>query len=365
MKGQLVWMTEPMKFEIREYDLPKVEPEAVLLEVLQTNVCGSDLHIAKGHMPHLCTGGIGHEMIGRVIEMGDRRQTDSAGNPLKVGDRVVPCYLVTCNNCTFCLKGLYSRCVNARKYHLQKQEVVPHFHGATYATHYYVHHDQYFYKVPDNVTNAEASSANCALSQVYCAIDKANVKPGDTVLIQGAGGLGLNACAVAKEWGATVIIVDGVASRLEMAKRFGADHTINLSDPETDTFDKVVARVKELTNGLGADVGIEVAGIPVAFAQGPHLLRVGAKYIVMGNISIGNKVEVDPAFIVYQCIEIIGVAGYEPTYLYKALQFLERNVSKYPFNELIDATFSLEEVPTAIEKSINREVTRASIIVKA
>ncbi|MGG1677225.1 zinc-binding dehydrogenase [Neobacillus sp. NRS-1170] len=360
MKGKLVWMTEPLKFEVREYDLPEtIEPDAVLIEVLQTNVCGSDLHIAKGNLPHLRCGGIGHEVVGRIVKMGERRTTDNAGQPVNVGDRVVPTYIVSCNNCSYCLQGLYSSCLHSNKY-MGKQNIAPYFHGATYATHYYIHHDQYFYKVPEGITNQEASSANCALTQVYSAIDKANVKPGDSLVIQGAGGLGINACAVAKERGAKVIIIDTVDSRLELAKRFGADHVINMEGLDLRGLTK---RVRELTNGMGADFGMEVAGVPAAFSQGPHLLRNGGKYIVMGNISIGQKVEVDPAILILKAIKILPFAGYEPMYLYKALQFLERNVNKYPFNELTDAAFTLEEVAAAIDKSIKREVTRATIVV--
>ena len=360
MKGKLVWMTEPLKFELREYDLPEnIESEAVLIEVLQTNVCGSDLHIAKGEIPHLSCGGIGHEVVGRIIKLGERRTTDNAGQPVKVGDRVVPTYLASCNSCSYCLRGLYSKCINASKYS-GKQDVAPYFHGATYASHYYIHHDQSFYKVPDGITNQEASSVNCALSQVYSSIDKANLKPGDSIVIQGSGGLGINACAVAKERGAKVIIIDTIDSRLELAKKFGADHVINMKELNLRELTK---RVRELTDGMGADFGMEVAGVPSAFSQGPHLLRIGGKYIVMGNISVGQTTEIDPSLLIYKAIEILPFAGYEPAYLYKALQFLERNAQKYPFGELTDATFSLEDVATAIDKSIKREVTRATILV--
>ncbi|MGG0174755.1 zinc-binding dehydrogenase [Gottfriedia acidiceleris] len=360
MKGKLVWMTEPLKFEMREYDLPEnIEPDAVLIEVLQTNVCGSDLHIAKGNLPNLSCGGIGHEVVGRIVKLGERRTTDNAGQPVKVGDRVVPTYLVSCNKCSYCLRGLYSSCIHSSKY-IGKQNNAPHFHGATYATHYYIHHDQYFYKVPDGITNQEASSTNCALTQVYSAIDKANVKPGDSIVIQGAGGLGINACAVAKERGAKVIIIDTVDSRLEMAKKFGADHIINMKGLDLR---ELIIRVRELTDGMGADFGMEVAGVPSAFTQGPYLLRMGGKYIVMGNISVGQKAEVDPSILILKGIKILPFAGYEPMYLYNALKFLERNVKKYPFAELTDATFSLEEVATAIDKSLKREVTRATIVV--
>lgn len=361
MKGKLVYMTAPMNLELREYDLPKeIEDGAILLEVLQTNVCGSEIHMYKGDHNIIKHGGIGHEMVGRIIKVGKNVKNDNAGNPVKIGDRVVPIYIAHCNHCRECLEGNYHHCEQAYKY-WSKTDESPYFQGTTFATHYYVHYDQHFFKVPDSVTNQEASSANCALAQVLFGLDKVDIKPGQSIVIQGAGGLGLNACTVAKEKGATVIIIDAVKSRLKMAEKFGADYVIDMN--EYQSIEEREQKIKELTNEWGADIGLEVTGAPNAFSEGIHLVKQNGKYVTMGNIRLGKTTEFDPGLLTRKSIQIIPVNRYNSEYLYYALQFLERNINKYPFNELTDAEFTLEKTQIALEKSINREVTRATIVV--
>ncbi|MFB7139541.1 zinc-binding dehydrogenase [Gottfriedia sp. NPDC056225] len=350
MKGKMAYQIKPLQVEVREYDLESdLQDGSILLKVLQTNVCGSELHIFKGDHPLKQTGKMGHEMVGQVVQIGANVKTDSAGNKLELGDRVVPVYFATCNKCRECLNGNHHHCEHNFKYDV-----------GTFASHYEVHHDQYFFKVPDTVTNQEAASANCALSQVLFGLDKVDIKPGDSLVIQGAGGLGLNACAVAKEKGAYVIVIDTVPSRLAAAESFGADVTINIT--EYNTVEKRMYRVQELTGGIGADYVLEVSGVPEAFSEGIHLAKTNGIYVTMGNITVGKKVEIDPGLLVRKALQIIPVNRYNPEYLFKALQFLERNAKKYPFEQLLDASFTLEEVEVALQKSLQREVTRATII---
>lgn len=357
--GRVAVMTEPEKLEYREYAVPEAEKGAVVLRVLRTNICGSELHIWKGLHPTKKKGVLGHEMIGEVYSIGEGVETDYAGNPIQVGDRVVSAYYITCRKCTPCREGKFHLCEHAYDYWNQEPEVEPHFHGS-FASHYYIHPDQYFYKVPDNVSDVSAASANCALSQVYFGLDKSGLTYNQTVVIQGAGGLGLNAAAVAKEKGAYVIAVDGIPSRLEQAKKFGADAVIDMN--EFPTLEKRAEAVRDLTNGEQAHIAIELTGNPQAFAEGIHYIRPGGKYVSIGNITPGKTVEFDPGLLTRKSIEIIPVVRYNPWYLYKALQFLSLTNDKYPFDQILDAEFTLDEIETALEKSANREVTRASIL---
>jgi len=358
-KGRLALMTEPGKLEYQEYDLPSAQPGAVLVQVLRSNVCGSEVHIWCGHHPQKKRGGLGHEMIGTITELGDGVTCDHAGTPIQVGDRIVATYFIFCKRCNPCQHGQINLCTNAYQFWGQQPEEAPHFH-ATFSTHYYIHPDQYFYKVPDNVSDQAAASANCAQSQVYFAIEQAELIYGEVVVIQGAGGLGLNAAAIAKEKGATVIMVDAVQSRLDMAKRFGADHLVNMA--EHTTVEARVAHIQSLTNGLGADVVIEVAGVPAAFAEGFQLARAGGRFVVMGNISPGKVVEFDPGLLTRHNVNIIPVLRYYPWYLHKSLEFLSVNKEKYPFEDLLDAEFSMDEIEEALARSADRTVTRASIV---
>ena len=360
MKGRMVYMDEPGKLSMREYDLPEtVEPGAVLLEVIQTNVCGSEIHQFNGHYPTMKKGGLGHEMIGRIIKLGDGSTTDGAGQPITVGDRVVPVYTLNCMKCPACLKGFPSHCEHAFTYFMQ-QDTPPHFHGGTFATHYYIHPGQFFFRVPDAVADGEAAAANCALSQVMVGIDLADVKPGQNVVIQGAGGLGLNACAVAKERGATVIVIDQVSHRLELAREFGADHAIDLS--EHNSSEARVQHIRNLTDGWGPEVVIEVTGVSEVIPEGLDMIAIGGTYILIGSIGFGHPCDFDPAVAVRKLITMTGVNRYHPKYLREALQFLERTRDRFPFNRLLDKSFTLDQVQEAIESSARREVARATIV---
>lgn len=266
----------------------------------------------------------------------------------------------TCDRCHRCLGGQPNLCDNAYEFFGKQPAEAPHFHAA-FATHYYIHPRQHVYKVPDEIPDSVAASANCALSQVTFGIDQIGLQYGENLLIQGAGGLGLNAVAVAKERGATVIIIDPSISRLEQARRFGADHTINMA--QMPDLEERAAAVQKLTSGQGPDVAIELTGVPDAFAEGLRQIRHGGRYLVMGNLSPGRTVPFDPGYVTRKALTIKHVDRYEGRYLYKSLDFLAEHAGKYPFDALVDATFSLNSVEEALEKSLAREVTRAAIVI--
>ncbi|QQK82022.1 zinc-binding dehydrogenase [Salicibibacter cibi] len=351
-------MTEPGNVELHDYDLPEVIPGSVLVKVNQSNVCGSELHIFNDQHPYIKNAVLGHEMIGQILELGEGVTIDYAGNTVKKGDSIVAPYYLTCQKCRACRNGQFHLCENAYTYWSKPPTEWPYFNGA-FSTHYYIHPNQYFYKVPDNISSKVAASANCALSQVYFGIDESQLSSEETIVIQGAGGLGINATAVAKERGANVIIIDAVASRLELAKEFGADETINLNNHKT--VDEREKKVKELTDNWGADVGIELTGVPDSFSEGIKLVRPGGRYVAIGTQSPGTTTAVDPGLLVRKSVRIIPLIRYNPWYLYKSLKFLEQNQHKYPFESLLDASFDLSEIQTALDKSARREVTRATI----
>jgi threonine dehydrogenase-like Zn-dependent dehydrogenase len=359
-RGQIAYMTSPGHVELRSYELPsEIEPRAALLRVLQTNVCGSDVHVFQGKHPIWKCGGMGHEMIGRVLKLGSSITTDSAGTPVQEGDRVVPMYTVACYACENCDRGVFNHCLNAFRY-FGKTDVAPFFHGGTFATHYYLHEDQKFYRVPDAVSTQAAASANCAVAQVLYGLDEAQVSLGDNVVIQGAGGLGVVACAVARERGARVLVLDRVPARLEAATRFGADAVLNVD--EIPELSDRVQRIQDWAGTTGADVVVEVTGIPAVFSDGLAYLRAAGTYLVMGTISIGQTTTIDPGVLVRKSARILGVNRYLPGYLHAALQFLDRVAQKYPFEEVLDRHFTLAQTQLAIEMSARKELQRATIV---
>lgn len=355
--GQLAYLRGAKDVELRDHPVPEAEPGAVVGEVVRANVCGSELHIWGGHhILNECV--LGHEVVCRIADLGDGVETDYAEESVEVGDVIAPVYYLTCQMCPNCREGEFYLCQNAFDYWVRDSEEWPHFHG-TMGTHYYIHPEQYFYKVPDGLNPSVAAAANCALSQVMFGIDRVDIDHDDTVVIQGAGGLGINATAVASVMGAETIVVDGVDRRLERAEAFGADHTVDLR--EYDSVEARVECVRGLTDGVGADVGIEVAGVPEAFAEGPQLLRDGGRFLELGNVTPGPTVELDPGALNRASVDITTAVHYDPWYLRKALLFLDRHADKFPYDDLLDATFGLSQVDDALEASAAREVTRATI----
>lgn len=358
--GHLVYLNGPEDLEFREYQVPSPKPDAVMTEVVRTNICGSELHVWKGDHP-LQDCVLGHEALCRISELGDNVGTDSAGKPVEEGDLIAPVYFQTCQACDLCRRGDFYRCENDYEHTGKSPEVWPHFH-APWGTHYYVHPDHHFYKLPENLLDYlnVAAAANCALSQVLFGINEVGVDYNDTVVIQGAGGLGLNAIAVANEYGAETVVIDGIETRLERAREFGADHTIDFR--EDDIADARVQRVEEITDGIGADVGIEVAGVPEAFVEGIRLLRTGGRYLEMGNVRPGHETTFDPGKLTRKSIDITSIVEYDPWTLHESLQFLSNTIDKYPYQNLIDAEFPLSDVETALKQSENRNLTRATLI---
>jgi D-arabinose 1-dehydrogenase-like Zn-dependent alcohol dehydrogenase len=219
---------------------------------------------------------------------------------------------------------------------------------------------QPIFKVPEDLPDEIVAPINCALCQLIYGLSKVELRLGDTIVIQGAGGLGVYAIALAKEMGADkVIVLDRFENRLQLASRFGADHVININMVSTK---ERIGQVREITQGRGADIVIEVAGSPQAVNEGLPLLRVGGSYLWIGNICRGMTVELDPSAIVLGNRKIIGVATYDPGVMPQALNFLKRTRGKYPFDQILSHKFKLEEINTAFELASQGKVNRATII---
>ncbi|MEE9419184.1 MAG: zinc-binding dehydrogenase [Desulfatiglandaceae bacterium] len=353
---------QPM--EIKEYPVPEPEPGAILIKVTMANICGSDLHQWRGDIDLAASGVrlpaiIGHEMTGKVAKLGEGVSTDSAGEPLAVGDRLVYRYFNPCGRCAVCLRGEDAACSSNSRF-IKPVEVPPHFTGA-YADYYYLRPNQTVFKVPDDLTDEMVAPANCALSEVIYGLEKVGFGFGETVIIQGAGGLGINATAVAKEMGAhKVIVIDGITERLELAKAFGADELIHMKEHKTPK--ERIKRVRELTGNRGAEVVAELVGFPEVMAEGLAMLGRGGRYLEIGNVSPGKTVDIDPALLVYSSKTIVSVLMYGPDTLKKALDFLGRTKDKYPFDKILSRTYPLEEINKAFEEQDKGLVSRSAIV---
>jgi threonine dehydrogenase-like Zn-dependent dehydrogenase len=205
------------------------------------------------------------------------------------------------------------------------------------------------------------AGVNCALSQVIFGLEQAGLRYGDRLVIQGAGGLGIYMSAVAKQMGASrVIVLDGVSQRLEVARAFGADETIDLT--RMTRVEDRVARVYELTDGWGADIVAEVSGSSVAWQEGLQMVGRGGTYLSMGAIIPNQATSIVPSEVIRPSKRIIGVAHFQAETLRKALQFLTSTRDVYPYELLMADRYPLEAINEAFAAADARRATRATIV---
>jgi alcohol dehydrogenase len=244
----------------------------VIVRVDTTTICGSDLHILKGDTPEVTDGRIlGHEAVGTVEKVG------SAVTTLAVGDRVLVSCISACGTCRFCREGRYGQCLGGGGW------ILGHLIDGTQAEYVRVPFaDTSTYLVPKDADDEEILMLADILPTAYeVGVLNGHVQPGDTVAVVGAGPIGLSAITGAKLFSPGLVVsIDLADQRLDVAKRFGADLTINNERQDA------VALVRELTEGLGVDVAIEAVGVPSTFELCTELVRPGGH---VANIGVHGK----------------------------------------------------------------------------
>ena len=237
-----------------------------------TTICGSDLHILKGDVPEVTPGRIlGHEAVGTVESVG------SAVTTVAPGDRVLVSCISACGRCRFCRESRYGQCLGGGGW------ILGHLIDGTQAEFVRVPFaDTSTYKVPQGPSDEEILMLADILPTAYeVGVLNGHVQPGDTVVVVGAGPIGLSAILGAQLYSPSrIIAIDLADARLEAAKLFGADLMVNNGREDA------VAYVRNLTDGLGADVAIEAVGVPASFELCTELVRPGGH---VANIGVHGK----------------------------------------------------------------------------
>ena len=345
--------------ELQTFDLPEqLEPGAAVCEVVMATICGSDLHTISGRRKEPAPLILGHEIIGRIVQLGEGTTADGFGQPLAVGDRVSWTIMACCGTCFFCTHGLENKCVKLRKYGHTCCDEPPHLTGG-FAEHVCLWPGTAVFRVPDALADEIATPANCALATVICAKDTIGLAAGESVLIQGAGLLGLNLIALCKEAGAArVFVTDVQPARLELAERFGADEAFNLADCSAD---EVVSAIRDATDGRGADVAFEVCGQAQAVAMGVEALRIGGRYLIAGLVTPGARFELDGNQLTRKILTLKGIHNYQPTHLGQALRFLDSCAAAYPYDRIVGKTFSLDRINDAVAEAATGKHIRVAV----
>jgi alcohol dehydrogenase len=262
--GHKVWKETP--------DPTILEPTDAIIGVDTTTICGTDLHILKGDVPAVTSGRIlGHEAVGTVEAIG------SAVTTLRPGDRVLVSCISACGRCTYCRLGMYGQCRGGGGW------ILGHLIDGTQADYVRIPFaDTSTYLLPASVDDERAVMLSDILPTSYeVGVIKGAVKPADVVAVVGAGPIGLAAITTARMFSPrSIIAIDVATSRLDMAKRMGADETLN---PATED---VVDRIMAMTDGLGVNCAIEAVGVPETFELCAELVRPGGN---VANVGVHGK----------------------------------------------------------------------------
>jgi alcohol dehydrogenase len=252
-------------------EVPKptiVDTTDAIVRVDAVTICGTDLHILKGDVPAVTDGRIlGHEAVGTVEEVGSGVKT------VKAGDRVLVSCITACGSCRYCREGQYGQCLGGGGW------ILGHKINGTQAEYVRVPFaDTSTYPVPAGVSDEQILMMADILPTGYeVGVLNGKVSPGDVVAVVGAGPIGLAAILGAKLYSPShIVAIDLADSRLEAAKQFGADLTINNGREDA------LKIIQEMTDGLGADVSMEAVGVPAAFELAASLVRPGGRIANIG-----------------------------------------------------------------------------------
>lgn len=296
--------------------------------------------------------------MGRVHKLGRGVETDFSGQRLREGDRVVWCYFLPCGRCPACIHQA-APCPNRLRFGGSSEEW-PHFKGA-FAEYYDLRPGQWIYKVPDALSDEAVVYVDCAGCTVAYGLGKVELPLGARVVIQGAGGLGLSATALAKDMGgAEVIVIDGLPQRLRLAESFGADRTVDTS--EFSTPQARVERIRQLTGGRGADLVVEVCSDPAVVAEGVEMLALGGTYLTMGLVTGDLYCALDMEKFIHRGLRLVGSGNYVAGTMQRVLDFMARTRDRYPFDKMISHKFKLEALEDAFKEVIAGRVTRAGVV---
>ncbi|MHC4695875.1 MAG: zinc-binding dehydrogenase [Planctomycetota bacterium] len=326
--------------KIEDIPVPKVETGGILVKVAACGACHTDLHYIEHGVPTFKKPPIvlGHEASGIVEEVG------AGVTNVKKGQRVLIPAVLTCGRCAACRQGRENVCSNMMM-------VGNHFDGA-YAEYVAVPAKDVL-DLPESVPLEEASIIADALSTPFHAVkNRARVQPGDTVVVFGCGGVGINAVQLASLAGGYVIAVDINERKLEWATEFGAAKTINASQVE-----RVSKEVKKLTGG-GADIAMEVIGNPKTMEEAFESVRVGGRLCVVGYTH--EKIAVVAGKIMFKELEIVGSLGCRPVDYIPLIRMVEQG--KIDLKRLVTHRFSLDEIGKAFEV-MKEGVSLRSIVV--
>lgn len=344
----------------RDFPEPRLEAGAVLLAPVFSEVCGTDVHLRHGRLAGVPYPIIpGHVSVGRIAAMaGAVRDVD--GMPFADGDLVTFLDVhETCGACWYCLVAkATTRCPSRKVYGITYPAADGLLGG--WAERVWLKPGVKLIRIPEALDAETFIGGGCGAPTAFHAVQRAGIRMNDTVLVQGAGPVGLSAVAFARISGAGAIIVIGApADRLELARGMGADEALHL---EETTPAERLRRVRGMTGGRGADVVIEATGNPRAIPEGMELARDNGTYIVVGQYTDCGGVEINPhTMINRKHLDVRGCWGSDYSHFHGAVQAMARHGARFPWRRLAAWQYPLERAAEALADVEAQRVPKAVI----
>jgi len=347
--------------ELRRLQAPRAADGGAILEMVASEVCGTDVHLHHGRLSGVPYPIIpGHVSVGRVLETAGPLR-DVLGQEIGVG-RLVTFYDVfgTCGACWHCLVAKAATRCPARKVYGITTGIRDGILGG-WAERIELKPGVRVLPLPDGLAVEEFMGGGCGLPTGFHAVERAGIALGDTVVVQGSGPVGLNAAIFAQLAGAPRVLVTGAPrARLEQAKRLGAEDVLDV----TETRDPAarVLWVRDRTEGRGADVVVEASGNPQAVVEGLEMLRDAGRYVVVGQYTDAGDVTLNPhRHINRRHATLLGCWGYEYTHLYRSLLMMARHRERFAWARLVTREYPLAEAARALADMEALAVVKALI----
>ena len=363
--AHVAMLTELEKFEVKEFPMPAVGDDDILVKVEGCGVCGTDAHEFKRDPFGLIPVALGHEGTGEIVKMGKNVKKDSAGKPLALGDKVVTCMIFK-DNPDITMFDLNKQNVGgADVYGLLPDDDI-HLNG-WFSDYLLIRGGSTVFNVSDLDLDSRILIEPCAV--LIHAVERAKttgiLRFNSRVVVQGCGPIGLICIAVLRTMGIeNIVAVDGEAKRLEFAKEMGADKTVNFKDHKG--IEALTAAVKDAFGGYEADFAFQCTGSPVAHSNIYKFIRNGGGLCELGFFINGGDATINPHFdICSKEITTVGSWVYTLRDYATTFDFLKRaKAIGLPMEKLITHKFPLEQINEALKTNLNMEGLKIAIVNK-
>lgn len=342
MKASVCYKQNDLRTE--DLPIPEISDNEVLIKMLACGLCGTDIQKIRGDTVNKPTV-LGHEVVGEIVKKGKNV------SKFEIGDRVITAIHVPCFTCHYCNKGHYTICEQFRTNNIDPGGF------AEFIRIPKLHLNHLTHKVSNNVTDEEAT----LIEPIACCLHglkQADIRPNDSVLIMGAGTIGILHAQLAKIKGANKVIVSDMSEfKLQKALNVGCDYAINIKEKN------IIDEVNKITDGQGVDVIVIAAGVSSLVADAVNMVRRAGKIIVFSGFDKNKLVTLDVSRFFKDEISIIGTYSVTPYEFPEALDLLEKR--KLNTKEMITHVYPLNKLSEAIDISTNPEQPVLKVIIKA